>query len=224
MREAWRGHAVDRTRRPFSGGPGTGAVAKKLHKLAALRLVSDGLGKLEKQHQKRIARGDNPADVDREMAQAALIGVLTFFQDHGIEAKPLVRLLSALTALSAGSRRPAMLAATVTRHRRPDAPSIEGIKGRLAAIMEFQQQTGLTRKAAGEWVTRHIPSKMKRQLGSVTGATVDSWLVKWGGHRGATLGSGREGYLHMRAILAGRRLTEQELKKMLEILAKSAPS
>jgi hypothetical protein len=224
MREAWRDHAEDRTRWPFSGGPGSGAVAEKLHMLAALRLLGDGLGKLEKQHQQRIERGDKPADVDREIAQAALTGVVTFFLDHGIESQPLVRLLSELAALSAGASPSAMLAPTVTRHRRPDAPTIEEIKGRLAAIMEFRQQAGLTRKAAGEWVARHITSKLKRQLGSVTRATVDSWLAKWGGHRGMTPGSGRDGYLHMHNILADRKPTEQQLKKIVEVLARSLPS
>jgi hypothetical protein len=61
-------------------------------KLAALRLLGDALGKLEEQSQQRIARGDNPADVDRETAQAALTAVVAFFLDYGIESKPLVRL------------------------------------------------------------------------------------------------------------------------------------
>ena len=60
--------------------------------------------------------------------------------------------LSALSALTAGSNLPPMLAPAATRHRRPDPPSIEGIKGRLAAIMEFRQQAGLSRKAASDWV------------------------------------------------------------------------
>jgi hypothetical protein len=201
-----------------------GAVTEKLHKLAALRLLSDGLGKLEKQHQPRIERGDNPADVDREIAQAALTGVVAFFLDHGIESQPLVRLLGGLEALSAGSSPPAMFTPIPTRHRRPDAPSIEGTKGRLAAIMEFRQQAGLTRKAAGEWVARHISSKSKRQLGPVTPATVDSWFAKWGGDRGTTPGGGRDGYLHMRAILADKRPTEQQLKKIFEVLPRSLPS
>jgi hypothetical protein len=68
-----------------------------LHKLAALRLLSDGLSKFEMQHQPRIERGDHPADVDREIAQAALAGVVTFLLDNGIESQPLFRLLSALS-------------------------------------------------------------------------------------------------------------------------------
>ena len=42
-------------------------------------------------------------------------------------------------------------------------------------------------------------------------AALDSWLVKWGGARGAMAGSGREGYLAMRAILEERQPTEQQL-------------
>jgi hypothetical protein len=210
---------------PFlSGGVGSGALAGKLNKLAALRLLSDGMSQLERQHKERIERGENPADVDREIAQMALNGVVTLFMASSIESSPLVRLLDGLTALSAGSSLPAMLAPTVTRHRRPDAPSIEGIKGRLAAIMEFQQQAGLTRNAAAEWVARHIPPKMKHQLGSVVPATVDSWLVRWGGERGADPGGGREGYLAMRAILVQLRHSEAELKKILDVLERSLPS
>jgi hypothetical protein len=92
--------------------------------------------------------------------------------------------LSELVALTAGSRPSPMLAPAATHHRRPDSPIIESTKGRLAAIMEFRQKAGLTRKAAGEWVARNIPSEMRQRLGSVTRVTVDSWLVKWGGERG----------------------------------------
>jgi hypothetical protein len=65
---------------------------------------------------------------------------------------------------------------------------------------------------------------MKRRLGSITSATVESWLVKWGGERGAASGSGREGYLSMRPILTDRMPAELELKKILEVLARSLPS
>ena len=98
------------------------------------------------------------------------------------------------------------------------------IKGRLAAIMEFRQQAGLTRKQAAEWVVRHLPPKMKRRLGSITSATVESWLVKWGGERGAASGNGREGYLSMRPILADQRPSEPDLKKIFDVLARSLPS
>jgi hypothetical protein len=208
----------------LSGDAGSAVLTTKLHKLAALRLLSDGLGQLEEQRQERIGRGDNPVEVDREVAQMALNGVVTFLLDLGIESHPLVRLLSGLAALSADSSPPPMLAPAITRHRRPDPPYIEGIKGRLAAIMEFRQTGGLDRKAAGEWVARCIPSKLKRQLGAATRATVDSWLVNWGGNRGTTPGSGRDGYLCMRAILHDQRPTEPQLKKILEMLATSLPS
>jgi hypothetical protein len=199
-------------------------LAKKQHKLAALRLLSDEMSELEKEHQQRIERGDDPAEADREAARMALTSVSTFFQDHGIEAKPLVRLLGELVALSAGSRPSRMLTPTVTRHRRPDAPTVETIKGRLAAIMEFRQEAGLTRKAAGEWVIHHLPSEMKRKLGLGSQVTVSGWLVKWGGQRGATSGSGRDGYLRMRAILQALKPAEPKLKKTIERLARSLPS
>jgi hypothetical protein len=195
-------------------------LAEKLHKLAALRLLGKSMHELERQRQHRIDRGDDPAAVDRETAQAALNHVVTFFHDHGIESWPLVRLLSELAALTAGASPSRMLAPAVTRHRRPDSPAIEGIKGRLAAIMECRQKAGLTRKAAGEWVVRHTPAKLKRQLGLDSRATVDSWLVKWGGQRGTAPGSGRAGYLHMRAILEQGRVTEPHLKRIMAVLAR----
>jgi hypothetical protein len=198
-------------------------LPRKSHKLAALRLLSYGLSKLEKRHQERIERGDNPAEVDRETAQSALNGVLAFFQDYDIEAKPLVRLLSALAALTAGANLPAMLTPVSMRHRRPDPPTVEMVKGRLAAVMEFRQETGLSRKAASEWVVRNLPSKVKRELGSISPATVNNWLARWGGQRG-TAGDGRDGYLHMRTILRGRRIPERELKKLLQLLDKALPS
>jgi hypothetical protein len=103
----------------LSGDAGSAVLTTKLHKLAALRLLSDGLGQLEEQRQERIGRGDNPVEVDREVAQMALNGVVTFLLDLGIESHPLVRLLSGLAALSADSSPPPMLAPAVTRHRRP---------------------------------------------------------------------------------------------------------
>jgi hypothetical protein len=153
-------------------------VATTLHKLAALRLLAEGLSNIEKHRQGRIERGDDIATADRDAAQQALNGVATFFQDYGIVASPLVRLLRELTALSAGAKPSRMFAPAVIRHRRPDAPIVEGAKGRLAAVMEFRQQTGLTRRAAAQWVLRNIPPDMKRQLGLSRASTVDSWLAK----------------------------------------------
>jgi hypothetical protein len=129
-------------------------VAEKSHKLAALRPA------VREDERAREATpgpfgGDNPAEADRDAAQLALTDVVAFFLDHGIQSEPLVRLLSELAALSAGSSPPA-----ATPHRRPDAPAIEGIKGRPGGIMEFRQQAGLTRKEAAKWVAGSVPSKM----------------------------------------------------------------
>jgi hypothetical protein len=206
------------------GGPIRPEPAEEeLHKLAALRLLSDGLGQLERHRQERIECGDEPTEVDRETAQLALSGMVTFCLDLGIESSPLVRLLGGLEALSAGSSASPMFAPAATPHRRPDSPATQGIKGRLAAIMEFQQQAGLARQPAAEWVARHLSPKMIDHLGSVKAATVNSWLAKWGGERG-TPGSGRDGYLAMRVILADQRPNEPELKKMLAALERSLPS
>jgi hypothetical protein len=42
-----------------------------------------------------------------------------------------------------------------------------------------------------------------------------------GGARGATPGAGREGYLAMRAILEKRQPTEQQLKDVMGVLART---
>jgi hypothetical protein len=206
------------------GRSGSVASTNKAPALAALHLLKERMAKLEQQHQQRIARGDIPSVVDREIAQIALTDVVEFFMDSGIDSTPLTRLLADLEALSAGSRPSGMLAVAVTRHRRPDAPAIQGTKGRLAAIMEFQQQAGLSRKAAGEWIARHVPKTMRHQLGPVTRSAVDSWLAKWGKKRGEIGDSGREGYLHMRTILQDRRPTEAQLKRLIAVLMRSLPS
>jgi hypothetical protein len=199
-------------------------VAEKLRRLAALRQLGRRMGAIETQRQQRIKDGETPPEVDRDAAQLALTDVVTFFLDYEIESEPLVRLLNELAALSAGASTSAMIAPAPTRHRRPDTPAVEGIKGRLAAVMEFRQQAGLTRKQAAEWVIRHLPPKMKRRFGSISWATVESWLVKSGGESGAVAGSGREGYLSMRRILVDQRPTELDLKKTFDVLARSFPS
>ena len=117
-----------------------------------------------------------------------------------------------------------MLKAATTRHRSPDPPIIQSVKGRLAAIMEFRQKTGSSRRAAREWVARNVPPEVTRRLGAVTPSAVDSWLSKWGGERGATSGDGRQGYERMRAILESRKPTEKQLKLIIAMLAKSLPA
>ena len=198
-------------------------MADKLHKIAALRVVSDAMRTFEDRHRERIERGENAAVVARDTAQCALDIVVTFFLDEGIEAHPLMRLLQELAALSEGASPSAMLRPSPTRHRRADAPAIEGIKGRLAAIMEFRQKhAGLSRRAAGEWVARQATLKLEGRLGPVTRAALDGWLVKWGGARGPW-SAGREGYLAMRRQLAELKPAEGALKKVIEALAKSLP-
>jgi hypothetical protein len=200
-------------------------VAEKLHKLAALRLLSNELGRLEAQHQQRIEAGHNSAVVDREIAQLAVTAVVAFCLDRGIQSQPLTRLLGALVAVSAGSKPPAMLIPAPAHHRRPQPPPVEAIKGRLAAIMEFQQRQGLSRKAAAQWVVRNFPTEFRARLGRISARTVDDWVAKWGGKHG-TAGSGREGYLHTRAILTTRNPppSEPQLKRLLARLAKHLPS
>src|SRR5215813_12759414 len=83
------------------------------------------MAELERQRRQRIDRGEDAATVDRETAQVALTAVADFFHAYGIEAKPLVRLLGELAALTAGSarraccvRRPPVIVGPVRRPSR----------------------------------------------------------------------------------------------------------
>jgi len=186
-----------------------------------LDLLRRGMASIARQQREAIEAGEDPAWVAREGSQHALNGVMAAFQSADIETAPLMALLSALSAVAAGSSLPEMLAPAATPHRRPDAPEIEGKKGRLAALMEYRQSQGLTRKVAADWVARHIPKELARSLGSISRRSVDDWREKWGGDRGAVPGAGRDGYLAMRTILLDHSPTESGLITILSALAKS---
>ena len=194
--------------------------SKPVHKLAGLRQLGEHLSQIEQERLRRIGKGDDRAVADRDAAQWALTVVADFLLDQRMQAKPLNRLLADLVALSDGAKPSRMLTQAPARHRRRDSALIENFKGRLAAVMEYRQKTGSSRKAAGEWVVRQLSPTMKRRLGASTRAAVDGWLGKWGGVRGASPGDGREGYLAMSAILAARRPTEGRLKRVIVALAR----
>jgi len=194
-----------------------------MRKLAALRLLGEELSNVEAERLRRLETKDDAAAANRDAAQLALNAVLTFFQDYGIEAGPLVPLLADIAALSSGSRPSGMLTPARASRRPLDSPAIEALKGRLAAIMEFRQQEGLSRKAAGEWVVRHAPARMKQKLPLSKRTALDSWLVKWGGKHG-TPSSGRDGYAAMQAILNSQRPNEQQLKTILATLVRWLPA
>ena len=190
----------------------------------ALRLLAEDMRSIEAERQQRINSGDDHAQADRNAAQLALTELVTFLLKHGIELEPLVRLLNELAALTEGSSPSALLSPARTPHRRPDPPAVEAVKGRLAAIMEYRQKAGSSRKEAREWIVRHMPPAMSTRLGNLKPATVDSWLSKWGGERGASSGHGREAYLLMRDILKERSPTESQLRTIMETLAEKLPS
>ena len=194
-----------------------------MHELAALRELGDVMMKIERQRAEWIKRGSNPVGADRYAAQIALTVVAEFFATVAIESRPIVRLLSEIVAISAGSRLSDMLTPEINSHRPSDPPTIEAIKGRLAAIMEYRQHGGLARKAAAAWVVQHLPAAMRPRLRSPRPTTVDSWLTKWGGERGAAVGPGRDGYLHMRAILATRKPTAPQLKRVMDVFVGYLP-
>lgn len=198
-------------------------MAKQLDEVSTLRELGDAMMQIEKQRLQRVEGGTNPAEADRDAAQMALTGVAAFLASNGIESRPVIRLLSELTAITEGSRLSDMLTPDVSGHRPADPPTIEGVKGRLAAIMEYRQGGGMARKAAAAWVARHLPKAMKLRLRSPKPSTIDSWFSKWGGERGATAGPGRDGYLQMRAILRSREPSEPQIRVIIETLAGYVP-
>ena len=129
---------------------------------------------IEAERQQRIKSGDDHAQADRDAAQLALTGLVTFLLKHGIESGPLVRLLNELAALTEGSSPSALLSPARTPHRRPDPPAIEAVKGRLAAIMEYRQKAGSSRKEAREWIVRNMPPAMSARLGNLKPA---QWIA-----------------------------------------------
>ena len=197
-------------------------MSEKLHRLAALRVLGEGMTNFERLRQQRIDAGENPAEVDRDIAQLALTCAVGFCLDLGIEAGPLHRLLGGLEGLSAGAKAPEMLRPSRIGHRRVDSPNVEGVKGRLAAIMEFKQKRGLSRKDAAQWVARNVPPELKRCIGPISARAVESWRTNWGGRYG-TKGSGQEGYRHMREILTARvpAVSDSDLSVVMATLAQS---
>lgn len=200
------------------------ARCKKPSLRQALQRLNADMQALEQHHHERLTAGDAASAVDRDTAEQGLARVVDFFLDHRLESQPIYRLLGALAALSAGASPPAMLRPAKTRHRRPDAPATEIVKGRLAAIMAYRQRSGLSRKAASTWVARNTPAKMQQRLGANSSAAVDHWLLKWGGTRGATPGAGRESYLAMTTLLHKLKPDEARLKRIIGALAKSLAS
>jgi hypothetical protein len=202
---------------------GSDVMKDKLHKLAALRVLKEGMAKFEAVRQARLEAGQAQGEVDRETAQLALTCVVGFFVDHGIEAGPLRRVLGGLEALSAGSRAIEMLRPITAAHRPIDPPVVEEVKGRLAGIMAYLQTQGLPRRQAAQWVSKNLPPDLKPGLGQVSARAVDSWLAKWGGQYG-TKGTGQEGYRHTLDILAVRKPppNKSDLKNIMAALAKSA--
>lgn len=187
------------------------------------QLVNEVLRAIEEHRKARLSAGEDRADVDLESSALSLSLIAGLLEEQGIETAAIHRVLVDLTALSNGSSPSGMLTPRPTRHRRPVAPSVEGFKGRLAAIMEHLQGRGLTRKEAADRVVRYTPDNLKRKLGLNSPNTVEGWKVQWGGERGSEKGHGREGYELMRAILQVTSPTEDKLSGILKALDRALP-
>jgi hypothetical protein len=199
-------------------------VPKQLDEVSTLGELGDAMMQIEKQRLLLVKGATNPAEADRNAAQMGLIAIASFLANNGIESKPVIRLLAELSAITDGSRLSDMLTPDVSGHRPVEPGLIDGMKGRLAAVMEYRQRRGgLARKAAAASVARHLPKAMKLRLRSPQPSTVASWLSKWGGERGATAGPGREGYLSMRSILHGQELSEPQIRGIIDSLAGYVP-
>ena len=59
---------------------------ERLHKLAALRLLTESMAAIEANRRARVKRGDNVSEVDRDAAQSALTGIAAFFHEIGVES------------------------------------------------------------------------------------------------------------------------------------------
>lgn len=188
-----------------------------------LEMLNDILCRYERDRVAILATGEDETSINLLASQYTLAAVTTYLHEQNVETRALTRLLSDLGALSAGAQPSAMLAPRPSTHRRPVPPSIENAKGRLAAIMEHRQRSGLSRKDAARWVVGHAPSSLKQKLGLKSPATVDSWLLRWGGDRGSEKGGGRSGYEAMRAILIATNPTEKGLSDMMKSLDRSLP-
>jgi hypothetical protein len=193
------------------------------HMLAAVRTMGAGLRRFEKSRNARVAAGEDVAEASRDAAQSALTLVVMFLQDYGYESASLTRLVADLAALEQGSKPSRMLSRRVVKHRSTASPTIETIKGRLAAIMEYRQGMGVGRLASRKWVFDCLSRAMREKLKINSGSAVDRWLVTWGGQYG-TSSPGRSGYDAMRTLLEKHRPTERALKKAIKGLAKSLPA
>lgn len=185
---------------------------------SAIQSLDERLREIEQQRNARIAAGEDRAHVDREAAEEGLGRIILALEYLGVETSPVIGIIADINAISSGSTPSAMLTPLPADRRRPDSPSIENFKGRLAAIMEHYQRCGLTRKEAAVRVVRHTPSDLLRKLSLKSPATVDSWLLKWGGERGANIGDGRKGYEETRYILLTNNAPESKLPDALKSL------
>src|SRR4051794_32797777 len=59
----------------FVWGSGNKLLTARMHELAALRHLGERMSEVEADHRRRVERGDNRADVDRDTAQLALSSV-----------------------------------------------------------------------------------------------------------------------------------------------------
>jgi hypothetical protein len=198
------------------------ATAYKPHKLALLRTLDAGLNHFEAIRTKAIADGEDEAEANRDAAQRALTFIAMFLQELDYESGSVGRVVADLAALEQGSKPSRMLMPRITPHRALDAPLIETIKGRLAAIMEYRQRE-LSRRDAAAWVLRHLPGAAQGKLKVNKPGTIDSWLTKWGGRYG-TASVGRVALFGMRSLLEQLKPNEQGLKTVLVRLARSLPA
>ena len=178
---------------------------------------------IEDSRSNELAAEGDKANIDLVSVLNALTFASMFLDQHKVESGAFKRMLSDLVAISEGANPSAMLRPRPTSHRRPIAAPIEAVKGRQAAMVEYFQGKGLTRKEAATRVVRASSDSMKRKLGLSSPNTIESWAVQWGGDRGAEKGDGREGYEFMRAILQAKNPTEGDLRGTLKVLDDSLP-
>jgi hypothetical protein len=194
-----------------------------IHKLRAMRILEEEMRSWQQWREESQENGDDPVETDRSAAQMSLTAVIRFLQHRGFVRGALIPLLADLVTLSDGQQPSRMLQVSLPSHRPADHPVVALTKGRLAAIMEYRQITGSTRKEARDWVVDHLPASMKKKLNVNHGTTVDSWLAKWGGEFG-TPSDGRDGYVSMKQTLEAEQPTETDLVRIMAKLESYLPA
>ena len=162
-----------------------------------LKVLAEKLMEIETQHESdSTAFPDQIGKTDLAACIMALDAVIEFL-DLRVYSLKLVILRKALLDIVRGASPAAMFQPEQHDRGRPlDSPLVLEAKGMLAAMMEVQQNTGMSRQQAAEWIVKNVSPRLAAQISSkpLTPRTVEEWLDRYGGKSGEK-GIARESYL-----------------------------